>query len=183
MHHPPTTTSPKMADNTTTGTTRLKTLLEDDLDVEKTLVESTGAISIPNSRKALTSTAPATTLTPAPNVVVTPPTAAPEPASEPAPELYPILIDGQPPSKSTGTLKKLELLPILHQVILRPKKTLKRTEKRMSYEEGWVSTQRGNIAEQFCNECSKGCGPFTLCCVVEGKLVFERSFNISAILG
>jgi hypothetical protein len=152
-----------MADNTTIGTTSLKPLLEDALSVQDMSVESTGAIKTPKSREALRSTAPATTVTtptPVPNIVLTTPT--------PAPKLYPIAIDGKLPSKSTGTLTKLELLPILHEVILRPKKTLKRTEKRMSYEEGWVGTQRGIIAERSCHECSKGCGPFTLCCIVEG---------------
>ena len=160
MHHPPTTTAPKMADNTTIGTTSLKPLLEDALSVQDMSVESIRAIRGPKSREASRSPAPATTPTPVPNIVLTPP--------NPAPQLYPIFIDGELPSKSTGTLKKLELLPILHEVILRPKKTLMRKEKRMSYEEGWVGTQRGTIAERSCHECSKGCGPFTLCCVIEG---------------
>ena len=105
-----------MADNTTTGTTCLEPLLEDALDVQDTSEESTGAIKTPKPRNTSRTTAPATTPTPVPNITVTQPTTAPEPA----PELCPILIDGQPPSKSTGILKKLELLPILHDVILRP---------------------------------------------------------------
>jgi hypothetical protein len=84
----------------------------------------------------------------------------------------PILINGSPPSRSTGTLKKLEKLPILREVIVRRGKLFTRLEKRMPNEEGWVATQRGEIAEKPCRECSKGCGPFALCCIVEGQLQY-----------
>jgi hypothetical protein len=52
----------------------------------------------------------------------------------------------------------------------------------MPNEEGWVATQRGEIAEKPCHECSKGCGPFTLCCIVEGQLQYFLII-ISSCLG
>ena len=92
----------------------------------------------------------------------------PETTGAPATGEHAILVNGQAPSKSTITLQKLSKLPILNTVTVRPKKNFKTGEKRMSREEGWVGTQRGEIAEKPCHRCSQGNNPFTLCCVVEG---------------
>jgi hypothetical protein len=98
----------------------------------------------------------------------TPPTQTHAPAAK-GPELFPIVIKGNAPTKSSITLIKLEKLPILNEVIVRDKKNFKTDVKRISREEAWVVTERGTIAEKACHECSRGKGPFTLCCVVEGK--------------
>jgi hypothetical protein len=91
-----------------------------------------------------------------------------QPLSEPALILVPILINGEPPSKSTQTLSILEKLPILNIVTIRATKTFKKDPKRMSYEEAWVGTERGEIAEKPCDQCNRGNNPFTECCTVEG---------------
>jgi hypothetical protein len=79
------------------------------------------------------------------------------------------VINDNAPTKSSITLTKLEKLPILNEVIVRDKKNFKTDVKRISREEAWVATERGTIAEKACHECSRCKGPFTLCCVVEGK--------------
>jgi hypothetical protein len=151
------------------------------LNVPDTSVQSKKprAIKTPKSRKApRTPKTPATAPGQVPDVVDTPRTPATALAqalnavvtlSLPEATVTPILIDGSPPSKPTVTLKKLEQLPILNEVIVRPSKSFTKLKKRMQNEEGWVGTQRGEIAEKSCHECSKGCGPFTLCCIVEGR--------------
>ncbi|KAE9372293.1 hypothetical protein N431DRAFT_536050 [Stipitochalara longipes BDJ] len=83
-------------------------------------------------------------------------------------ESFPIIINGKSPTKSSTNLTKLEKLPILNEVIVRSTKLFKADVKRISREEGWAATERGTIAEKACYECSKGRGPFTLCCVIEG---------------
>jgi hypothetical protein len=98
----------------------------------------------------------------------TPPTQTLAPAAK-GQDLFPIVINGNAPTKSSITLTKLEKLPILNEVIVRDKKNFKTDVKRISREEAWVVTERGTIAEKACHECSRGKGPFTLCCVVEGK--------------
>jgi len=95
-----------------------------------------------------------TTLPPAPSVEV--------------PRLYSMLIDGKIPTRYSITLKKLENLPILNDVIIRAKKTFKTDIKKIFREEAWVGTERGTIAEVFCRECAQGKNPFTICCVIEG---------------
>jgi hypothetical protein len=88
--------------------------------------------------------------------------------SEPALIPVPILINGEPPSKPTQTLSILEKLPILNIVTVRKTKTFKKDTKRMCHEEAWIGTERGEIAEKPCNQCSRGNNPFTDCCTVEG---------------
>jgi Protein of unknown function (DUF3716) len=86
-----------------------------------------------------------------------------------APKFFPIVINGAPPSKDTTTLKLLGNLPPLRDVVIRPGKCFTKNPLRMANEEAWVGTERGEIAEKACRECSKGCNPFTTCCVVDGK--------------
>jgi len=88
--------------------------------------------------------------------------------TEPALIPVPILINGEPPSKSTKTLSMLEKLPILNIVTVRAGKAFRKDTKRMSREEAWVGTERGERAEKPCDRCSKGNNPFTDCCTAEG---------------
>jgi hypothetical protein len=88
--------------------------------------------------------------------------------TEPALISVPILINGEPPSKSTKTLSVLEKLPILNIVTVRAGKAFRKDAKRMSREEAWVGTERGERVEKPCDQCSRGNNPFTDCCTAEG---------------
>lgn len=112
----------------------------------------------------------ATPATPSPRVTeiaITPPT--------PPTPLYPILINNERPSKSTVALRKLEKMPVLNIVTVRETRIFKKNPERMSHEEGWVGTERGKVAFKACNQCFKGCNPFTLCCIVEGISTYLNS--------
>jgi hypothetical protein len=161
------------------------------LAVEKTLAQCkeavTGASKTPKKAKTLVATTTqarvkgGTGATPKQKTSAKKPTAATIPPhntnvptsvvpslSEPALIPVPILINGEPPSKSTQTLSILEKLPILNIVTIRATKAFKKDPKRMSYEEAWVGTERGEIAEKPCDQCNRGNNPFTECCTVEG---------------
>jgi hypothetical protein len=62
----------------------------------------------------------------------------------------------------------LEKLPILNTVTVRAGKAFRKDAKRMSREEAWVGTERGERAEKPCDRCSRGNNPFTDCCTAEG---------------
>jgi Protein of unknown function (DUF3716) len=145
-----------------TGTPKAPKKLETPLSTTARTKCATGATpkskaSMKKSKEA--KTPPRTTNTPA-SVV--------QSLSEAALISFPILINGESPSRPTQTLVKLEKLPILNTVTVRNTKTFKKDTKKMSREEGWVGTERGEIAEKPCSQCSRGHNPFTLCCVVEG---------------
>ena len=128
-----------------------------------------GATAATPKRKTMTKTSTTATTLP-PHMTNVPVSVEQLPSAPALIPIHPILIDGEAPSKGTWTLAQLEKLPILNTVTVRNKKTFKKDPKRVSREEGWVGTERGEIAAKACNECSRGNNPFTLCCVVEGTV-------------